>query len=119
MKIIALVSLGLALAGAPAAFAHAKLVSADPADGGAAPVGLAKLRLGFSEPIAVKLSGVSVTDPAGKILAASAMADPGDAKTLVVAIKSPLKAGAYKVAWRAVASDDGHRTTGLYSFVVK
>jgi methionine-rich copper-binding protein CopC len=119
MKLIAFVSLGLAVAGAPPAFAHAKLVSADPANGASAPAGLAKLHLGFSEPIVIKLSGAAVTDAAGKVVPSSAMADPADAKALLVATKSPLKTGAYTVAWRAVASDDGHKTAGRYSFVVK
>ena len=37
----------------------------------------------------------------------------------MVMMKEPLKAGAYKVEWHAVASDDGHRTTGSLAFNAK
>jgi len=103
---------------APPAFAHAKLVSADPADGAVAKAGLTTLHMGFSEAIAGKLSGATVTDAAGKTVAAAGL-DPTDPKALLAVAKTPLAPGVYKVAWRAVASDDGHRTMGAYSFSVK
>jgi len=124
MKTIARLSLGLTLsmaltgAFASAAFAHAKLVSADPADGAVVKAGLTTLHIGFSEPIAGKLSGATVTDAAGKTVVAAGL-DPTNPKALVAVAKTPLAAGVYKVAWRAVASDDGHRTMGAYSFSVK
>jgi methionine-rich copper-binding protein CopC len=108
-----------ALALSPAAWAHAKLVGADPAAGGEAKAGLVKLRLAFSEAVAAKLSGAALTDAAGQPVAtAPAMIDPADPKALVMATKAPLKAGRYTVVWRAVASDDGHLTKGVYSFMV-
>ena len=112
------VALGAALAGAlsVSAFAHAKLVSADPAAGGVAKAP-SMLHLAFSEEIAGKLSGAKVTDAAGKPVAAAPATAEG--KTLTVALKAPLTAGTYKVDWRAVASDDGHKTSGTYSFTVK
>jgi methionine-rich copper-binding protein CopC len=124
MKTIARLCLGLTLPLALAATlaspasAHAKLVSADPADGAVAKAGLTTLHIGFSEPIAGKLSGATVTDSAGKTVA-TAVIDPANPKALVAATKTPLAIGVYKVAWRAVASDDGHRTMGTYSFTVK
>jgi methionine-rich copper-binding protein CopC len=100
------------------AFAHAKLVSADPADGAVVKAGLSTLHLSFSEAIAGKLSGATVADAAGQTVGAAVL-DPANPKALVIATKTPLAAGVYKVAWRAVASDDGHRTMGAYSFSVK
>ncbi len=46
------------------------------------------------------------------------MVDQKD-KGLMVMAKEPLKPGEYKLAWHAVASDDGHRTTGTVNFSVK
>jgi methionine-rich copper-binding protein CopC len=40
-------------------------------------------------------------------------------KGLMVMLQAPLKPGAYKVEWHAVASDDGHKTTGVLPFTVK
>ena len=107
--------LALALAGAVGADAHAKLVKSDPAadSAGKAP---SSLNLSFSEEISAKLSGVVLTDAGGKTVQTSSMLN-GD-KTLMVMAKTPLKPGAYSVAWHAVASDDGHRTAGTYKFTV-
>jgi len=106
---------GLALALAGAASAHAKLVAADPAVGAAAaPTNMAHLT--FNETISGKLSGATVTDAAGKTVPATAMAQD---KMMMLTFKSALAPGAYKVKWHAVASDDGHRTEGVYSFTVK
>lgn len=117
MKTIARIGLALVLAAgmAGAASAHAKLVKSDPPAGaGAAPTNMAHLN--FSEELSGKLSGAKVTDAAGKIVPQTAMAE---GKLMMLAFKAPLAAGTYKVDWHAVASDDGHRTEGSYSFTVK
>ena len=117
MKTISRIGLALALAAgmAGAANAHAKLLKADPAkDATSASTNMAHLT--FNESISGKLSGAKVTDAAGKIVPQSAMAD---GKTLMLTFKTALPAGTYKVDWHAVASDDGHRTDGTYSFSVK
>jgi methionine-rich copper-binding protein CopC len=120
MKTISRLALGFALAAitAGSALAHAKLVSSDPKAGGDAKAQTTTLDLTFNEEIAGKLSGAAVTDSAGKVLAADTMAYKKD-KALMVMLKAPLAAGTYKVDWHAVASDDGHKTTGTYSFTVK
>jgi methionine-rich copper-binding protein CopC len=119
MKISALaLGAALALAVGGSAFAHAKLVSADPAAGGVAKAQPSSIDLTFSEEISGKLSGAKVTDGAGAAQAASTMLDKS-AKAMMVMFKAPLAAGTYKVDWHAVASDDGHKTTGTYSFTVK
>ena len=104
-----------ALGFAGAASAHAKLVKADPAkDATIASTNMAHLT--FNEELSGKLSGAKVTDASGKAVPQSAMAQ---GKTMMLTFKTPLPAGAYKVDWHAVASDDGHRTDGTYSFTVK
>jgi len=77
------------------------------------------VKLIFSEEISIKLSGAAVTVSDGPIATAPAAVVAGDPKALAVALKAPLKPGVYKVRWHAVASDDGHRTQGTYSFTVK
>ena len=110
-------ALALALGFAAEASAHAKLVKSDPPANGVAKDNKT-LELTFSEEISGKLSGAVVKDSAGKAVPSTAMADQ-DNKGLMVMMKEPLKAGAYKVEWHAVASDDGHRTSGAYAFTAK
>lgn len=121
MKAALRIALALTAASAvgPAALAHAKLVGASPAASSVAIAPLAKISLAFNEEIAGKLSGAAITDQAGAAQPASAKLDPKSGKSLIVTPKQPLAAGAYKVAWHVVASDDGHRTTGTFSFTVK
>jgi hypothetical protein len=119
MKTIAPLALGfaLALAASAQAQAHAKLVSADPPVGGVAKAQPQNLDLLFSEKISEKLSGASVKDAGGKAIPAMTMTEKAGAG-LMVMLKQPLKPGVYSVTWHAVASDDGHRTEGTYSFTV-
>jgi methionine-rich copper-binding protein CopC len=113
LTLAAILALGLT-AGAEA---HAKLVKSDPPAGGVAK-DKKTLELTFNETISGKLSGAEIKDAAGKKVAATSMVDQGE-KGLMVMAKAPLASGAYKVTWHAVASDDGHRTTGSLAFKVK
>jgi methionine-rich copper-binding protein CopC len=120
VKAFSRMSLSLALAGAlsGAAFAHAKLVSAEPKAGGVAEGQPGSIDLNFSEAVSGKLTQAVVTDASGKTVASSSTLDKSG-KAMMVMFKAPLTAGDYKVAWRAVSSDDGHPSTGAYSFTVK
>lgn len=111
------VALALAFGLAAEASAHAKLVKSDPPAGGEAK-DKKNLELTFSEAISGKLSGAVVKDAAGKTVPSTSMLDQ-NGKGLMVMMNQPLKAGAYKVSWHAVASDDGHRTTGTVAFNAK
>ena len=113
----AVLALTLALGVAAEASAHAKLVKSDPAANGEAK-DKKTIELTFSEEISGKLSGAVVKDSAGKTVASTAMADQ-KGKGLMVMMKDPLAAGDYKLTWHAVASDDGHRTTGTLAFNAK
>lgn len=111
-------SLILALGASTAALAHAKLVSSTPAANGAAPAGGRSLDLMFSEEISSKLSGATVKGSDGKNIPSSAMTMKGG-KGMMVMLKQPMVPGAYTVDWHAVASDDGHKATGTYTFTAK
>jgi methionine-rich copper-binding protein CopC len=116
--ISSVMAVALALAPLAAAQAHAKLVSSNPA-AGATVAPTSSIDLGFSEEISEKLSGAAVSDASGAKTPTAAMLEPNDPKGLMVMLTHPLKPGVYTVAWHAVASDDGHRTQGSFSFTVK
>jgi methionine-rich copper-binding protein CopC len=119
MKTFASAALALTLAFgfAAGASAHAKLVKSDPPAGGQPKDGK-NLELTFSEEISGKLSGATVKDAGGKTVASASMVDQNN-KGMMVMMNEPLKPGAYKVDWHAVASDDGHRTNGTLALNVK
>lgn len=109
------VAAAAALAAGPAA-AHARLVSATPAPDSTV-VAARTITLTFSERMAPAFSGFDVVDAAGeKVSLRTSVA--GDGKTLTGALARPLAAGAYRVDWR-IASSDGHRMTGSYTFAVR
>ncbi|MGZ5985761.1 MAG: copper homeostasis periplasmic binding protein CopC [Caulobacteraceae bacterium] len=115
--VTAALALMLAFGFAAKASAHAKLVKSDPAEKGQ-PTDKKTLELTFNEEISGKLSGAELKDAKGAKVTTTAMVDQNN-KGLMVMAKEPLKAGDYKLAWHAVASDDGHRTTGTLTFSVK
>lgn len=123
MRRIALFAVVTVLAGASAADAHPKLVSAAPA-ANATVAKPGQIEMRFSEKLMPKFSGADLmmTGMAGMdhapIKVASAATVAGDGRTLVLTPKSPLGAGRYSVAWHVV-SVDTHRVAGNYRFAVK
>ena len=109
------VAAAVAFAAGPAA-AHARLVSATPAPDAtvAAP---RTLSLTYTERTVPAFSGFDDDNAAGeKVAIRTSVAEDG--KTLTGTLARPLTAGAYRVDWR-IASSDGHRMTGSYSFTVR
>lgn len=101
----------------PAIWAHAHLVSAQPA-GGSTSAQVTELRLAFSEALEARMSSVKLEDREDRaVVEPAAAADPADTKVLVVHLYERLPPGLYTVKWAAVAAD-GHRVTGSYSFEV-
>jgi methionine-rich copper-binding protein CopC len=105
------------LLGAGEAQAHARLVSAEPAPNTtvAAPM---LIQLHFSEEIARKFSRIKLTHTGGAAIVLMTM-DATDAKSLSLMPNAALAPGPYTITWIAVATDDGHKTTGTFSFTVK
>jgi hypothetical protein len=104
-----------AFAAGPAA-AHARLVSATPAPNSTV-AATRSLSLTFSERTVAAFSGFDVVNAAGgKVAVQTSVAEDG--KTLTGILARPLAAGAYRVDWR-IASSDGHRMTGSYTFSVR
>jgi hypothetical protein len=101
---------------AASAQAHARLVSASPADGSTV-VSPRAISLTFSERFAAPFSTVEVEDGRGRAVALTKTVSQ-DGKTLGGSFSAPLPGGAYRVSW-AIAAADGHRMTGSYTFTVR
>lgn len=99
-----------------AAQAHARLVAAVPAPNtmAAAPN---VIQLQFSAELAKKFSTFKVTDTKGNVVATNVI-DSKDPRVLQ-AIPATLAPGIYTVSWTAVSTDDGHKSSGRYSFTVR
>lgn len=108
-----------ALVGTAPAFAHAHLISETPADKAVVTVAPTMLTLKFSEGVALKFTGVKVvgSDNAPVPLGTESL-DPNDGTALTVPLAAALAPGLYSVAWHAL-SNDGHKSSGAYTFTVK
>ncbi len=119
MRIALLLAAAVLVAPAGAAFAHARLVKADPAVGSTVRVAPTQLRLRFNEPIRPNASGVRLSGPDGKAVVLSPLTkDPRDPAAVTVPAPPNLAPGRYKVEWRAL-SPDGHHTQGDYGFTIR
>ncbi|MGV8928391.1 MAG: copper homeostasis periplasmic binding protein CopC [Brevundimonas sp.] len=105
----------VAFAAGPAA-AHARLVSATPAPN-ATVAATRTLSLTFSERTVPAFSGFDVVDASGEKIAIQTSVGE-DSKTLTGTLPRALAAGVYRIDWR-IASSDGHRMTGSYTFTVR
>lgn len=101
----------------PLALAHAHLTHPIPAVDTtvAAPK---QLSLGFSEPVELGFSQVTLTTASGDPVALQPLASAADdRKTLLVKPAAALAAGQYTVQWKVV-SVDTHKSAGEYRFTV-
>jgi methionine-rich copper-binding protein CopC len=105
----------VAFAAGPAA-AHARLIGATPTPN-ATVAATRSVSLTFSERTVPAFSGFDVVNAAGeKVAIRTSVAEDG--KTLTGTLARPLAAGDYRIDWR-IASSDGHRMTGSYTFSVR
>jgi len=108
----------LALMIAGPAFAHARLVSSNPADNATVEAPPATIVLTFNEKLVAAFTKVDLTMPAHGMKVAASSAATSDGKTLVVTPARPLGNGAYKLVW-STASADGHKMSGEIDFTVR
>jgi methionine-rich copper-binding protein CopC len=105
------------LLAASQAGAHAKLESTTPAADST--VSSPKsIQAHFSEAIEIKLSSLKLAMSDGAAVPVMSMNVAKDPSTLSIMPNSALKPGVYTVTW-SVVSDDGHKTTGTFSFTVQ
>lgn len=112
---LTLLSILLVIAGAVAAFGHAKMVTSAPNDGATVPAGLSEIQLDFSKPMRLTVVRVMLAKDLRDIPMKGALPS-AFVKSAKVALE-PLPAGAYEVSWTAVA-DDGHVMSGGFKFSV-
>ncbi|MEZ0601758.1 copper homeostasis periplasmic binding protein CopC [Paraburkholderia sp. IW21] len=106
-----------ALAMTSTAFAHAHMMSSEPA-ANAEVTAPTEVTIHFTEPLEPAFSKIDLSDASGKPAApAASQVDTSDAKVMHLALPQ-LTAGRYAVHWVAVATD-GHRTQGDFAFIVK
>jgi methionine-rich copper-binding protein CopC len=111
----ALAAVVIVLLPAAPAWAHAQLVSADPAEDASLARAPASVTLTFSERLNPEFTTIVVSDAARqRIPAAAPTVDAGKG---TVSLTQPLSNGAYTVAYRVV-SVDGHTVQGSYPFTV-
>jgi len=114
---ITLALAALSLSGAPAAFAHAHLVRATPAEGATVKSPPNEVTLKFNEKLEPAFSSAVIRDSAGKqVDKADAQVDKAD-RTVVRVSVPPLNPGVYAVEWRAMSSDT-HKINGNFTFRV-
>lgn len=99
------------------ASAHAKLVASAPA-AGATIAPPARITLTFNETLVPAFSSFDLTRVDGATVGVKVSVG-GDHRTLIGAPQARLKAGAYKIVWRAASANDGHRMSGAIDFTVK
>jgi methionine-rich copper-binding protein CopC len=99
------------------AFAHAALLSSDPAANGivTAPK---DIKLKFSEKLTAAFSGFDLSMGDGMTMKVTTRLSE-DGMTLIGTPVGSFMTGEYKISWHATSSDDGHRTEGSVMFKVK
>lgn len=108
----------VALAAGPA-FAHTKLVTADPAPNATVRSVANPVQITFNEPVIPRFVTLAVTGPDGaKLHVASVTVDPKNKSRVKAVVHGFQRAGAYKVDWTAAGSDM-HRMTGSYRFTLR
>lgn len=115
--VIAAVTAVAAIA-APAALAHTRLESSQPAVDSVVSPAPTQVRLQFSDPLELPFSKVRLVDDKGAAVDAAKIAvDPANPRALI-ATTPGLHAGAWRVQWSTVTRD-GHKVKGEFGFRVK
>jgi len=110
-------TLALLLLSASLADAHAFLDRAEPKVGSVIKVAPNEVKAWFTQKLVIAFSDLQVIDAAGKeVDKHDKRLDPSDQALLIVSLP-PLKAGKYKVIWKAV-SVDTHVTHGDFNFEI-
>lgn len=100
------------------AYAHSKLVTANPAPGSIVRQAPQRLAITFNEPVMPRFVTIAVTGPAGKLHVMPVELDPKNKAKVSAVVHGGGKPGSYRVDWTAAGSDM-HRMTGTYSFTVR
>jgi methionine-rich copper-binding protein CopC len=110
-----MLALVVALAAAPAASAHARLIDSRPSAGAILAPAPSEVLLLFDEPVSAGAGNAVVDSGHRSVLGGKPRLEHGD-RELVLPLR-PIGNGDYTVSWRIV-SDDGHLESGVFAFRV-
>jgi copper transport protein len=111
-------ALALLLLTPAAAQAHALVVRSDPPAGAGLSQVPSAVTITFSEAPEPVQSDVQVFDESGKVVSRGAARPVPDNRLQLAVPLAPLLNGVYTVRWKTVSADDGHASTGSYTFGV-
>ncbi|MFE6228256.1 copper resistance protein CopC [Streptomyces sp. NPDC057854] len=119
MLVLAATLLGVLLAGAAPASAHAALTGSDPKDGAVVATAPEQVGLTFSEQVAMSPDSIRVLDPSGRRADTGEIIDlcSGAVVKYGVALRAGLPDGTYTVAWQTVSADS-HPIAGAFTFSI-
>ncbi|MGW6552544.1 copper resistance CopC/CopD family protein [Streptomyces sp. NPDC055051] len=119
LLVLAAALLGVLLAGAAPASAHAALTGSDPKDGAVAATAPKEVGLTFSEQVAMSPDSIRVLDPSGRRADTGEIIDlcSGAVVKYGVALRAGLPDGTYTVAWQTVSADS-HPIAGAFTFSI-
>lgn len=111
------VILGMLLAGATPASAHAVVVATDPAGGQVLAEPPSRVTVQFSERVSTDLGGLRILDAEGDQVDSGDSTLSGSGETLTVSLPPGLADGTYVASYRVVSAD-GHPISGAFVFGV-
>lgn len=111
--------LGLSgLLGTGTALGHAELVTVVPADGATVASPPAEIVLTFSQNLDPGRSSIRLVDAGGRVIAEGGQVDPGNVRTMRLALTAPPAPGAYTIRWTSFSTEDGERHTDTTTFAI-
>ncbi|WP_427166771.1 copper resistance CopC/CopD family protein [Streptomyces sp. C1-1] len=116
LVLLFLAVIGVLLAGAGPASAHAALTGSDPAQGVVVDKAPTQVTLSFSEKVATSDDSLRVLDPKGKRVDTGKPANISGT-SYAVQLKSGLPDGTYTVSWQVVSADS-HPVAGAFTFSI-
>ncbi|HET7015725.1 MAG TPA: copper resistance protein CopC [Streptosporangiaceae bacterium] len=105
------------LAGAPAAWAHATLVTTNPADGAIVKKAPASVSATFDQPVGVSSNSLEVFAPNGNRVDSGSTTHGSKPQEITVKLKTGLGHGTYTVGWHVISADS-HPVQGAWTFSV-
>jgi copper transport protein len=105
------------LAGAPAASAHATLVSTSPADSAIVARAPARVTATFDEPVGISADSLEVFAPDGSRVDTGGTAHGSKPEEIAITLKPGLGRGTYTVGWHVISADS-HPVHGAFTFSI-
>jgi copper transport protein len=109
--------MGVGVAMATPAQAHAALIRTTPADGSIVQRAPSEVTLEFGEPVGIGLGSVRVVDSDGRRVDRGAVTQADGNRLVRAELRAGLADGTYLVQWRVVSSDS-HPVSGAFTFSI-